>query len=66
MTIYRYQLVEYDPQRPWVVLDTAHRTVELPDDQNFDRWARERFPDDRFRVLRERATQRWPPPRNAA
>lgn len=66
MTTYRYQLVEYDSERPWVVLRTARRTVDLPEDQDFDRWARQRFPDDRYRVLLDRATERWPPPRNGA
>jgi hypothetical protein len=61
MTTYHYQLVEYDLSRPWVVVNAAHHTVDLPDDQDFDRWARQRFPDDRYRVLVERAARRWPP-----
>jgi hypothetical protein len=60
VTTYHFQLVEYDSERPWVVLANEHRTVDLPDDQDFGRWARERFPDDRFRVLPERPVQRWP------
>jgi hypothetical protein len=61
MPIYSYELVEYDPDRPWVVLTSSRRTVDLPDDEDFGRWAREQFPGDRFRVLPERQIERWPP-----
>lgn len=60
MTIFRYQLIEYDVQRPWIVLASERRTVALPDNQDFDRWARAQFADDRFRVLKEDQTSRRP------
>ena len=60
MTTYHYQLVEYDTLRPWVVLSQQRRTIDLPNEADFDRWARQRFPDDRFRVLREH--REAPPP----
>jgi hypothetical protein len=47
--------------RPWIVLANEHRTVDRPDGQDFGRWARERSPDDRYRILPERQTERWPP-----
>ena len=61
MSTHRYELVEYDPDRPWVVLTSSRHTVDLPDDQDFDRWAGQHFPGDRFRVLPERQIERWPP-----
>jgi hypothetical protein len=61
MTTHTYRLVEYDPDRPWIVVANEQRTVELPDDQDFGRWARERYPGDRFRVEPERPIERWPP-----
>jgi hypothetical protein len=61
MTTYSYRLVEYDADRPWVVLANERRTVELPDDHGFGRWAREQFPGDRFRVLPESQIERWRP-----
>jgi hypothetical protein len=59
MSITAYELVEYDPLRPWIVLSHQQRTVDLPEGVDFDQWALRRFPDDRFRVLRERSDERW-------
>ena len=61
MTTYSYRLVEYDPDRPWIVVANEERTVDLSDDQDFGRWAREEFPGDRFRGLPEHSIERWPP-----
>jgi hypothetical protein len=61
MTLHGYRLIEYDALRPWIVLSQQHRTAELPDGVDFDRWARQRFPDDRFRVLPDEPPGRWPP-----
>jgi hypothetical protein len=66
MITHCFRVYEYDPSRPWIILSTQAQSIELPDDQDFDRWARERFPDDRYRVLLDRPTERWPPPHNAA
>jgi hypothetical protein len=60
MTTYAYDLIEYDPERPWIVLGSSRRTVELPDDQSFDQWAQRTWADDRYRVLADRQTARWP------
>jgi hypothetical protein len=59
MAAYSCQLVEYDALRPWIVLSTQHRTVDLPDGADFDRRARARFPDDWFRALRADDSERW-------
>jgi hypothetical protein len=61
MVTYSYRHVEYDVDRRWIVLANEQRTVDLPDDQDFARWAHEQFPGDRFRVLPERQIERWPP-----
>jgi hypothetical protein len=61
MNLHGYRLIEYDALRPWIVLSQQHRTVELPEGVDFDRWARRRFPDDRFRVLPDEPPGRWPP-----
>jgi hypothetical protein len=47
MTTYSYRLVEYDADRPWIVLANEQHSFDLPDDQDFG----ERFPGDRFRVI---------------
>ena len=60
MPTYCYRLVEYDVDRPWIALANEQRTVDLPDDQDFDEWARRQFPGDRFRVLPEHQIERWP------
>jgi hypothetical protein len=60
MTVYRYELVEYDLERPWVVVASDHQTVELPDGQKFEPWAQQQFPGDRYRVLLVHETVRWP------
>ena len=60
MTTYSYRLVEYDGDRPWIVLSNEQHSVDLPDDQDFRRWTREQYPGERFRVIPERPEERWP------
>jgi hypothetical protein len=43
-------------------LASDHQTVDLPDDQRFEPWARQQFPGDRHRVLLEHETAPWPSP----
>jgi hypothetical protein len=38
-------LVEYDPDRPRIVVHQEHWTVILDDGVDFLRWARERWPE---------------------
>jgi hypothetical protein len=45
-----YTLSEYDPDRPWVVVNIEHRTVELHAGAEFSAWAREQWPPPRCRV----------------
>ena len=58
---YTHRLVEYDADRPRIVVANEQHTVDLPDDQDVGDWARERYPSGRFRVIRERQIERWPP-----
>jgi uncharacterized protein involved in type VI secretion and phage assembly len=32
---YRFTLTEHDQERPWIVVSTEHRTIELPDGSDF-------------------------------
>jgi hypothetical protein len=61
MTTHGYRLIEYDADRPWIVIANEQQSVDLPDAQDFGQWAREQYPGDRFKVLPERQTERWPP-----
>jgi len=47
---YSYTVVEHEPNRPWLVVGSHHRSVELPDDQDFFGWAAQEWPADRFTV----------------
>jgi hypothetical protein len=47
---YGFQLTEHDRDRPWIVLSTEHRTIELEEGVNFRAWAQERWPASRFTV----------------
>jgi hypothetical protein len=50
MRQYDFTLVEYDPQRPWIVLSSEHRTIKLPDGLSFFEWAHEQWPAPRWTV----------------
>jgi hypothetical protein len=47
---YGYTVTENDPERPWVVRDQRHETVQLADDVPFFQWSTARYPRDRFTV----------------
>jgi hypothetical protein len=48
---HRYTLIEYDSQRPWVVVGEIRRlSVELEDGQDFNLWAAQEWPAPRFRA----------------
>lgn len=36
---YGFAITEYDPERPWAVLSSEHRTIKLPDGLDFYAWA---------------------------
>lgn len=50
MREYGYTVTEHDPERPWVVRDQRHETVQLADDVPFFQWSTARYPRDRFTV----------------
>ena len=50
MTEYGFQLTEHDPERPWLVLNSEHRTVTLDDGVDFGSWAREQWPSEHWTV----------------
>src|ERR1700761_576665 len=60
MTIYTFQAIRYDEQRPWVVLSIERGSVELGSDREFQTWASHTYPDN-YRVLLDHQTTRWPP-----
>ena len=41
MRKYRYNVTEYDPERPWIVLGSSKGQVTLADDHSFYEWAQE-------------------------
>jgi len=47
---YRYTVTEHDPDRPWIVLDSEHRTVTLDDGVGFFEWSAEHWPAPRWTV----------------
>jgi hypothetical protein len=47
---YGYTVSEHDPDRPWLVTDQRHETIELEDDTSFTEWAAGRYPRDRYTV----------------
>ena len=42
MLAYSYRLVECDAERSGIVLANEQHSIDLPDDQDFGPWARER------------------------
>ena len=47
---YGFTITEHDPERPWMVLSSEHRTIKLPDGMDFFTWAREQWPAPRWSV----------------
>jgi hypothetical protein len=54
MCEYGFTITEHDPDRPWMVLSSEHRTIKLPDGLEFFAWARERWPAPRWAVELDR------------
>jgi len=44
MREYAFTITEHDPDRPWIVLASEHRTITLPDDLDFFTWAHQQWP----------------------
>jgi hypothetical protein len=59
---YRFTLTEYDPECPWIVVSTQHRTIELRDGSDFFAWARDRWPRPRWSVQLDpwQLAAKWP------
>jgi len=62
MREYRFTITEHDPDRPWIVLSSEHRTIKLPDGREFFAWAREQWPAPRWSVVLDpwQFTPKWP------
>lgn len=45
-----YTVVQYDRDRPWIVVVQRHETVQLAEDEDFNAWAKARYPEPRFSV----------------
>jgi hypothetical protein len=45
-----FTITEHDPDRPWMVFSSEHRTIKLPDGTDFFTWAREQSPAPRCSV----------------
>lgn len=48
--ILRYTLFEHDPDKPWLIADVSHHTIDLPDAGEFAEWARDQWPTPRYTV----------------
>jgi hypothetical protein len=51
MSTYSFQLIQYDSERPWIVLADERPTVDLPDGQDFAVWSARQFPDGQYRAV---------------
>jgi hypothetical protein len=47
---YGFTVFTHDPDRPWVILGSERRTIELDDHVVFSDWATNAYPRDRFTV----------------
>jgi hypothetical protein len=47
---YGFTITEHDPERPWMVLSSEHRTIKLPHGRDFFTWAREQWPAPHWSV----------------
>lgn len=59
MTLWNFTVTEYDPDEPWIVRSTSRDSVELPDGQDFNEWAKGRWPSPCYVVKPEREPFRW-------
>jgi hypothetical protein len=50
MPEFSFTVTEYSPDKPWLVVGSEHRTVQLDDREDFHDWAHERWPEPRWRV----------------
>jgi hypothetical protein len=47
---YGFTITEHDPERPWIVLGSEHRTITLDDGADFFHWAHGHWPSRRWTV----------------
>jgi hypothetical protein len=45
-----FTVTEHEPDRPWIVTNRKHRTIELDDGASFFEWAAQHYPGERFTV----------------
>ncbi len=50
MRRYGFQLTEHHEHKPWLVINSRHEEVELPDDVAFYSWIAEHYPKHRYSV----------------
>ncbi len=62
MRAYSFTITEHDPERPWLVLSSEHRTTELPDGVSFFEWAAEHWQAPRWSVQLDpwQLAPKWP------
>ena len=62
MRDFGFSIIEHDPDRPWMVLSTQHRTVKFPDHLAFFAWAAEHWPAPRWTVQLDpwQLAPKWP------
>ena len=59
---YGFTITEHDPERPWMVLSSEHRTIKLPDGMNFFAWSSGQWPAPRWSVELDpwQLAPKWP------
>jgi hypothetical protein len=62
MPDYCFTVIEHDQDRPWIVLASERRMIELADGLDFFAWAHEQWPAPRWSVELEpgQLAPAWP------
>jgi hypothetical protein len=50
MRRYGFQLIEHNPDKPWIIISSRHQEIELADHESFFEWSARHYPRERFTV----------------
>jgi hypothetical protein len=50
MPEFGFTVSEHHPERPWIVVGSEHRTIQLDDGATFFEWAHEHWPEPRWTI----------------
>jgi hypothetical protein len=63
---YTFTVFTHDDNRPWVILGSERRMIELEDQAAFTNWAQHTYPRDRFSLHTRRLERFVRPPQRLA